>query len=252
MSAPSASILEVTDLVKRYNGAGQPALDGLTLHIGTGEILGLLGPNGAGKTTAVSIISTILPPSRGQVMVGGIDLGKFPRRARPLIGLVPQEIALYPELTAWENLVFFGRLQGLRGKLLRQRVASALATVGLEARAHQKIGTYSGGMQRRINLAVGIIHAPRLLLLDEPTVGIDPQSRQLILEKLQRIKQTGTAMLYTTHYMEEAQQMCDRVAIMDNGRILCQGPPRDLMAARPQCCSLGELFLHLTGKELRD
>jgi ABC-2 type transport system ATP-binding protein len=252
MPSQSASILEVTGLVKRYNGAAQPAVDGLTLAIGPGEILGLLGPNGAGKTTAVSIISTILPPGAGQVTVCGIDLRKTPRQARPLIGLVPQEIALYAELTAWENLAFFGRLQGLRGALLKQRMATALEMVGLDARAHQKIATFSGGMQRRINLAVGILHAPRLLLLDEPTVGIDPQSRQLILEKLSAIKQDGTAMLYTTHYMEEAQQLCDRVAIMDNGRILCQGPPWELIADRPQCRSLGDLFLQLTGKELRD
>jgi ABC-2 type transport system ATP-binding protein len=252
MPSQTASILEVANLVKRYNGAAQPALDGLTLEIRTGEILGLLGPNGAGKTTAICIISTILPPSAGHVTVCGIDLWKTPRRARPLIGLVPQEIALYAELTAWENLNFFGRLQGLRGALLKQRIASTLEAVGLEAKAHQKIATFSGGMQRRTNLAVGILHAPRLLLLDEPTVGIDPQSRQLILEKLHTIKQDGAAILYTTHYMEEAQQLCDRVAIMDNGRILCQGPPRDLIAARPQCRSLGDLFLHLTGKELRD
>ena len=252
MPTPSASILEVTDLVKRYSGAARPALDGLTLTIRPGEILGLLGPNGAGKTTAVSIISTILRPSAGRVAVCGIDLKEKPRLARPLIGLVPQEIALYTELTARENLVFFGRLQGLRGARLKERLASALAAVGLEARAHQKIATFSGGMQRRINLAVGILHAPRLLLLDEPTVGIDPQSRHLILEKLQAIKQEGAAMLYTTHYMEEAQQLCDRVAIMDNGRILCQGPPHDLISARPDCRSLGELFLHLTGRELRD
>jgi ABC-2 type transport system ATP-binding protein len=252
MPTPSASILEVTDLVKRYNGAGRPALDGLTLTIRPGEILGLLGPNGAGKTTAVSIVSTILRPSAGRVVVCGIDLKDKPRRARPFIGLVPQEIALYAELTARENLAFFGHLQGLRGARLKERLSSALAAVGLEARAHQKIATFSGGMQRRINLAVGILHAPRLLLLDEPTVGIDPQSRHLIQEKLQTIKQEGAAMLYTTHYMEEAQQLCDRVAIMDNGRILCQGPPHDLIAARPHCSSLGELFLHLTGRELRD
>jgi ABC-2 type transport system ATP-binding protein len=245
-------ILEVADLVKRYNGAARPALDGLTLAIRPGEILGLLGPNGAGKTTAISIISTILPPGDGRVVVCGIDLEKIPRRARPLIGLVPQEIALYGELTAWENLTFFGRLQGLRGARLKQCAAEALETVGLDARAHQKVATFSGGMQRRTNLAVGILHAPRLLLLDEPTVGIDPQSRQLILEKLGAIKRTGTAMLYTTHYMEEAQQLCDRVVIMDTGRILCQGPPDALIADHPPCRSLGEVFLQLTGKELRD
>jgi ABC-2 type transport system ATP-binding protein len=252
MSTHSESTLVVENLTKQYSGAAQPALDGLWMEIQRAEIFGLLGPNGAGKTTTVSILSTVLRPSSGRVTVCGYDSLKKPMRTRGLIGLVPQEIALYPELTAWENLAFFGRLQGLRGELLHSRIVTALQAVGLEAKAHQKIATYSGGMKRRANLAAGIVHAPRLLLLDEPTVGIDAQSRQLILDKLFQIKQAGTAILYTTHYMEEAQQLCDRVAIMDKGRILCQGAPREVIAAHPQCRSLGELFLHLTGKELRD
>jgi ABC-2 type transport system ATP-binding protein len=252
MPSQSELALEVKNLIKRYNGGAQPAVDGLSLAVRKGEIFGLLGPNGAGKTTTVSIIGTILPATSGSVTICDIDILKNPMQARRLMGLVPQEIALYPELTAWENLAFFGKLQGLRGQALKTRTDKSLQAVGLEEKAHQKVSTYSGGMQRRTNLAVGFIHTPRILLLDEPTVGIDAQSRQLILDKLQEIKKEGTAILYTTHYMEEAQQLCDRVAIMDRGRILCQGAPREIIAAHPQCRTLGELFLLLTGKELRD
>jgi ABC-2 type transport system ATP-binding protein len=252
MQTHSEFTIEVHNLNKQYKGATHPALNGLSLKIRPGEIFGLLGPNGAGKTTAVSILSTILPVASGNVTICGINIFHHPMRARRLIGLVPQEIALYPELTARENLAFFGRLYGLRGKQLNTRIEMSLQAVGLETKAQQKISTYSGGMKRRTNLAVGLIHAPRVLLLDEPTVGIDAQSRQMILDKLREIRKQGTAILYTTHYMEEAQQLCDRVAIMDRGRILCQGTPRQVINAQPQCRDLGELFLHLTGKELRD
>jgi ABC-2 type transport system ATP-binding protein len=165
--------------------------------------------------------------------------------------LVPQEIALYPELTATENLNFFGRLQQLRGTDLKTARHKALAAVGLENRADQKVATFSGGMKRRTNLAAGLLHRPDLIFLDEPTVGIDAQSRQLILEKLLALKAQGRTMLYTTHYMEEAAQLCDRVAIMDHGRILRTGAPGELVTDEG-CRDLGELFLHLTGRELRD
>ncbi len=252
MQMHSEFTIEVKNLFKQYKGAAHPALNSLSLEIRQGEIFGLLGPNGAGKTTMVSILSTILPAATGSVTICGVNILHHPMRVRRFIGLVPQEIALYPELTAWENMAFFGRLQGLRGERLNMRIALSLQAVGLEAKARQKISTYSGGMKRRINLAVGLIHAPRVLLLDEPTVGIDAQSRQMILDKLHEISKEGTSILYTTHYMEEAQRLCDRVAIMDRGRILCQGTPRQIITARPQCRDLGELFLHLTGKELRD
>ncbi len=242
----------IENLTKQYEGSDQPALDGLNLHIRRGEIFGLLGPNGAGKTTTISILSTILRPSSGHVAICDIDSLKHPRQARRLIGLVPQDIALYSELTAWENLDFFGRLQGLVGQHLRTGIQNALQAVGLEQRAHQRVSAYSGGMKRRANLAAGILHDPRVLFLDEPTIGIDAQSRQLIMEKLQAIKKNGTAIIYTTHYMEEAQQLCDRVAIMDKGRILILGTPSEVMADHPQCGNLGELFLHLTGRALRD
>lgn len=252
MEENSRFAVVIENLAKRYQGTDQPALENLDLHIRKGEIFGLLGPNGAGKTTAISILSTILQPSRGRVWICGIDSLKHPRQARRCIGLVPQDIALYPELTAWENLSFYGRLQGLGGGHLKSCIQNALKAVGLEQSARRKVFTYSGGMKRRANLAAGILHDPQVLFLDEPTVGVDAQSRQLIMEKLHKIKATGSAMLYTTHYMEEAQQLCDRLAILDKGRILIMGTPSEVVARHPQCNNLGELFLHLTGRALRD
>jgi ABC-2 type transport system ATP-binding protein len=242
----------VEDLAKQYAGTDKMALDGLSLSIGRGEIFGLLGPNGAGKTTAISILSTILQPTRGGVTICGIDSLARPKQARRCIGLVPQEIALYPELTVQENLAFFGRLQGLGGRQLKQHIDSALQTVGLQQRARRKVSTFSGGMKRRANLAAGMLHNPRILFLDEPTVGVDAQSRRMIMDKLLEIRQNGTTMIYTTHYMEEAQQLCDRIAIMDRGRILVMGTASELLEAHPQCNDMGELFIFLTGKDLRD
>jgi ABC-2 type transport system ATP-binding protein len=229
----------------------RPAVAALDLTILQGEIFGLLGPNGAGKTTTIAILSTTLGPEGGTVTVCGENLLKNTHRARRRIGLVPQEIALYPELTANENLDFFGRMHHLKGAALKAAREAALAAVGLSARGDQKVATFSGGMKRRINLAAGLLHRPAMLFLDEPTVGIDAQSRHLILDKLLALKAEGLTMLYTTHYMEEAEQLCDRVAIMDRGRILRTGPPGELVAAE-ECRDLGELFLHLTGRELRD
>jgi ABC-2 type transport system ATP-binding protein len=244
-------VLTARELGKHYAGMVRPAVDGLDLTIFRGEILGLLGPNGAGKTTTIAMLSTTLRPDRGRVMVCGLDTLRETRRARAHIGLVPQEIALYAELTAAENLNFFGRLQQLRGGDLKKACGEALAAVGLGNSAHQKVATFSGGMKRRTNLAAGLLHRPDLLFLDEPTVGIDAQSRQLILEKLLDLKSQGLTMLYTTHYMEEAAQLCDRVAIMDQGRLLRTGAPGELVADAG-CRDLGELFLQLTGRELRD
>jgi ABC-2 type transport system ATP-binding protein len=248
--SPSCA-LAAEGLIHRYPGSERPAVDGLDLHLVNGEIFGLLGPNGAGKTTAISILSSILTPDAGSVTVNGHDLKRHKRNVRRLIGLVPQEIALYPTLTTRENLRFFGKLQGLGGARLLRRIDETLATVGLQRRADQRIGTFSGGMKRRANLAVGILHEPQILFLDEPTVGIDAQSRQLILERIESLRDRGTTVLYTTHYMEEAQRLCTRVAIMDRGRILAQGPV-DRLVAQGAGDNLGELFLHLTGKQLRD
>lgn len=239
-------------LVKRYPGAEQPALAGLELEIRAGETFGLLGPNGAGKTTAISIFATLLRPTAGSVRLFGLDPGRRCQEVRRLIGLVPQEIALYPRLTLAENLAYFGRLHGLAGTGLKTRVNDCLAMVGLESQGKRLVEACSGGMKRRANLAAGLLHRPRLLFLDEPTVGIDAQSRHVIFENLARLKAEGMTLLYTTHYMEEARQLCDRIAIVDAGRVVALGAPADLLAAQPDCRDLEELFLRLTGRHLRD
>jgi ABC-2 type transport system ATP-binding protein len=226
-------------------------VDGLDATVKVGEAFGLLGPNGAGKTTTLSVLCTLLRPTSGTAAVGGHDVRRDPKAIRRLIGLVPQEIALYPRLTARENLRYFGRLHGLRGKALEERVEEALATVALEEHAERPVAAFSGGMKRRANLAAAILHRPSILFLDEPTVGIDAQSRSLILGYLMRLREGGTTLVYTTHYMEEAQQLCSRVAVMDSGRIVADGTPADLLA-RHGCSSLEEVFLHLTGRGLRD
>lgn len=248
----SDPVLVAAELKKTYRGASNPALDGCSIEIRGGEIFGLLGPNGAGKTTTISILSTMIRPDRGRVSICGTDALKYPYRVKKMIGLVPQDIALYPTLTARENLRFFSRCYGLNGRWLKGRIQECLAFVGLADRTDKQIATYSGGMKRRVNLAVGLLHQPRLLFLDEPTVGIDAQSRNLILEKLLQLRESGTTMIYTTHYMEEAEHLCSTVAIIDEGRIIARGSPQELINRPPGFASLGELFLALTGKQLRD
>jgi ABC-2 type transport system ATP-binding protein len=247
-----AAVLEVRGLVKRYRGAGENAVDGLGFTVRKGEFFGLLGPNGAGKTTAISVICTLLPPTGGTVSIDSIDIARNPSGARRRFGLAPQEIALYPSLTGRENLRYFGRLYGLRGRALARRVDECLALAGLEGSADKRVDAYSGGMKRRANLAAAILHEPPLLFLDEPTVGIDAQSRNAILERLAGLREAGTTIVYTTHYMEEAEQLCSRVAVMDRGRIIAEGAPGDLIGEAEGCGNLEQLFLRLTGKQLRD
>ena len=245
-------ILKVRRLVKVYRGAATPAVDGIDFAVRRGEIFGLLGPNGAGKTTVLSIICTLLRPTSGSVTFHSQDTSLRPVRFRNLFGLAPQEIALYPSLTARENLHYFGSLYGLSGRELRKRIEECLALVGLSDRGGDRIDTFSGGMKRRANLAGAILHSPRVLFLDEPTVGIDAQSRNLILENLRTLRNDGATIVYTTHYMEEAETLCERVAIMDRGKIVAEGSPRSLVAAMEGCANLEESFLHLTGRNLRD
>ncbi len=211
-------MIAVRDLVKRYGE--RVAVNHVTFEVNEGEIFGLLGPNGAGKTTTLSILTTLLPMSAGEVRIAGWNVAREPQRVKPLIGFVPQELALYPTLSAWDNLVFFGRVYGLRGAALRERVAAVLKLVGLEDRARDPVHTFSGGMKRRLNIAAGLVHGPRVLFLDEPTVGVDPQSRNFIFEHIAQLKAENMTIVYTTHYMEEAERLCDRVAILDEGRIL--------------------------------
>jgi len=249
---PGFPAIETTELVKIYKGGDEPALNGLSLTVNHGEIFGLLGPNGAGKTTMINILCGILSATSGRVQLAGYDLDKNMKEIRQLIGAAPQDTALYPTLTARENLYFFGSMYGLYGKVLRERVNHYLFVFGLEKFANRYIRTYSGGMKRRINLIAGILHQPRILFLDEPTVGIDVQSRTVILEYLKKLNNEGTTIVYTSHYMEEAEHLCSMIAIIDQGRIITEGRPAELIGRHPGYTNLESIFLHLTGRTLRD
>jgi len=220
-------VLAVNDLRKRYGDL--EAVRGVSFRIHEGETYGLLGPNGAGKTTTISMVCGLLTPDGGSVSVDGqaVDVGAVAAKAG--IGFVPQELAIYPDLSARENLAFFGRLYGLGGTTLKARMDEVLELVGLADRAKERTDHFSGGMQRRLNIAIGLLHRPRLLLLDEPTVGVDPQSRNAILESIAALGRAGMAILYTTHYMEEAERLCDRVGIIDGGEIRAEGTRRELV-----------------------
>ncbi|HQR26347.1 MAG TPA: ABC transporter ATP-binding protein [Nocardioides sp.] len=220
--------LVVTGLSKSFGDLR--AVDDLSFEVAPGETFGLLGPNGAGKTTTISMICGLLSPDAGSVSVEGVPIRPGSTDGRELIGYVPQELALYPDLSGRDNLTFFARLYGLRGAPARERIAEVLETVGLTERAADKVEEYSGGMQRRLNIAAGMLHRPRLLILDEPTVGIDPQSRNAILESVAALGESGMSVLYTTHYMEEAERLCRRVGIVDHGRLLACGTRRELVA----------------------
>ena len=227
----TAPLIEISDLSKVYRGGQRPALDGLALSVRRGAFFGLLGPNGAGKSTLISVLCGLLAPSRGTVRVFGSDVQAEAARVKSAIGLVPQDLALYPTLTARENLSFFGRMQGLSGARLKERMTACLAIARLEELADRRVDTYSGGLKRRLNLVIGLIHEPQLLILDEPTVGIDPQSRNFIHESLRSLHRTGMTILYTTHYMEEAENLCDDIAIIDHGKILARGTVPELLRA---------------------
>jgi ABC-2 type transport system ATP-binding protein len=225
--APGPVFLQVSDLVKTYGK--RQAVAGVSFSISSGECFGLLGPNGAGKTTTILSICGLIRPDRGQVQIGPGRHAPGAVRTRRDIGYVPQEIALYEDLSGRENMRFFGHLYGLAGKHLTARVDATLDFVDLTSRADQKVGAYSGGMKRRLNIAAALLHEPGLLILDEPTVGIDPQSRNSILENLAALRSAGTAVLYTSHYMEEVERLCDRIAIMDDGKILAEGTQGSLL-----------------------
>ena len=223
----NTSIFIVEDLWKSYGET--EAVRGLTFKISRGEFFGLLGPNGAGKSTTIGILSGLIEPTRGHISISGFDLFSSPMEAKARLGLVPQNFALYPTLSARDNLVFFGRIYGLKGKHLRERIARVLEIVELTDRAKQTVATFSNGMKRRLNIAAGLLHEPEILILDEPTVGVDPQSRNAILEWLDSLNKSGVTVLYTTHYIEEAQRLCDRVAILDQGKMMALDTPARLI-----------------------
>jgi len=246
------AFLTAENLHKSFND--HKAVNGVSFTVNEGEIFGLLGPNGAGKTTTIRILSTILPPDRGDVTIGGHSIRHDPDAVRRIIGVCPQELALYAEMSAMDNLVFFGRMVGLESKEARAQASANLELMGLMDRARGKVDKFSGGMKRRVNLAIALMGHPRLLFLDEPTVGIDPQSRNMIYETIEGLRDKGMTILYTTHYMDEADRLCSRVAIMDGGRIVALDTPRGLksMIGPPEQVTLEDVFLRMTGRGLRD
>ncbi len=245
-------LLRVQEL--HYSYGNRAAVDGMTFQVQPGEIFGLLGANGAGKTTTIGCISGFLSGWRGELSFDGRPFR--PARSaedRRQIGIVPQELAIYDHLTGRENLVLFAKLCGVPAALRKQRVDTLLEFAGLESRQKDLVKTYSGGMKRRLNLAAGLVHQPRLLLLDEPTVGVDPQSRNHLFESILELQKSGVSMLYTTHYMEEAERLCDRIAIVNDGKVIAIGTMSELanVCGDPDM-RLERIFLKLTGRELRD
>ena len=224
----SSHVLEVENLTKRFGDL--VAVDGVSLHVDHGETYGLLGPNGAGKSTAISVIAGLLQPNGGAVRIGGEVMTTKATALRSRIGLVPQDLAVYPDLTCRENLRFFASLYGLDRAHARARIDEVLDVIGLTDRADDRADEFSGGMKRRLNIGIGLLHHPTLLILDEPTVGVDPQSRNAILESVEALATEGMSVLYTTHYMEEAERLCDRIGIIDHGKLMAEGTRRELVA----------------------
>ncbi len=250
-------MLRAQNLRKTF--AATVAVDDVSFAVGAGQLVGLLGPNGAGKTTTVSMIAGLLTPDRGDVLVAGKRLAGDTDPTKRRIGLVPQDLALYDELSARANLRFFGALYDLSGRALDDKIAGVLDLVGLADRARDLVKTFSGGMKRRLNLAAGLLHDPDILLLDEPTVGVDPQSRNAIFDNLETLKRAGKALLYTTHYMEEAERLADRIVVIDHGRVVADGTLADLQSRVAAAgapggapANLESVFLTLTGRSLRD
>jgi ABC-2 type transport system ATP-binding protein len=245
-------VISTKDLKKKYKGSDLEALKGINLTVYEGEFFGLLGPNSAGKTTLNSLICGLISPTSGDIMVFDKDVTRFLADIKKLIGLVPQETALYSTLTVRENILFFGHMHGIHGLGLRNKVDRFIDMFNLGEHESKRISRCSGGIKRRVNLICGIIHDPVLLLLDEPTLGVDIQLRTMIFDYLVDLNKKGTTILYTTHYMKEAEMLCSRVNIIDHGEILADGKPADLIAENNGYTDLGQVFLKITGRDLRD
>jgi ABC-2 type transport system ATP-binding protein len=245
-------IIEISNLSKIYKDAEMYSLNDFTLTINEGQIFGLLGPNGAGKTTLISILCGLVKPTSGSFTIDGLSYGKNTNDIKKIIGVVPQEYALYPTLTARENLLYFGSMYGLKGNDLKEKVIDSLDFLGLLKFADKRIETFSGGMKRRVNLIAGILHDPKVLFLDEPTVGVDVQSKNAIIDYLKALNNNGTTIIYTSHHLAEAQDFCTDIAILDRGKIYAQGTPMGLIEATTNAKNLEDVFIALTGNELRD
>ncbi len=245
-------LVDIQHVSKKYKDAPRAAVNDLSLTINKGDIFGLLGPNGAGKTTFISMLCGLFPTTSGEIYINGLTHKTNSKACKQLIGVVPQEIALYPKLTAWENLMFLGHMYGLGGSELKEKVKQNLSILGLEANMHQKVISYSGGMKRRVNLIAGLLHNPQLLILDEPTVGVDVQSKQAIIEHLKKLnKEQGMTILYTSHHLEEAEDFCSHIAIIDDGKLITQGATKELISSN-NCNSIEEVYLKITGVKFRD
>lgn len=245
-------MIQINQLSKKYKGAEDFSVRALDLNIQQREIFGLLGPNGAGKTTLISMLSALIKPTSGSFQINGLNYQQHKKELKQQIGIVPQEYALYPSLTAFENLSYFGSTYNLKGTTLKNKIHEHLETLGLSNFSNKKISTFSGGMKRRINLIASILHEPKVLFLDEPTVGVDVQSKNVIIEHLKQLNASGTTMIYTSHHLNEAEDFCTRVAIIDNGTLICKGKPKDLVKSHEDTRNLEEVFLAITGKALRD
>ncbi len=245
-------IIEIENLTKVFKNAFEPAVNDVSLKIETNSVFGLLGPNGAGKTTIISILCGVMKPTSGNVFLAGLNLTENMNQIKQTIGVVPQDIALYPTLTARENLEYFGAMYGLSGKNMKDKIDSWLEKLGLVQAADRKVETFSGGMKRRVNLIASILHDPKILFLDEPTVGVDVQSRNVIIEHLKELNKDGMTIIYTSHHLEEAEHFCQKIAIIDYGVILTEGTPKQLIEGSLGAKDLQDVFLNLTKRKLRD
>ncbi len=245
-------VIVARNLVKRYKDSDTEALKGINLTVNRGEFLGLLGPNAAGKTTLTSIICGLLSPTSGDIFVFNNDITASTVAVKKRLGLVPQDIALYGTLTVRENILFFGHLLGYHDNELRKRTDNLISRFSLSDHSSRLLSKCSGGIKRRVNLICGIIHEPELLILDEPTLGVDTQLREMIFEYLKELNKNGTTIIYTTHYMKEAELLCSRISIIDNGIIIAEGKTDELIASNEGCSDLGQVFIRMTGRDLRD
>lgn len=245
-------MIEIIQLSKKYKNADDFAVRDLNLKIDKEEIYGLLGPNGAGKTTLISMLTSLIKPTSGSFSINGLNFQENQNQLKEIMGVVPQEYALYPTLTAYENLSYFGSMYGLKGNSLKNSIHEHLEIMGLSKFANKKTSTFSGGMKRRVNLIAGILHNPKVLFLDEPTVGVDVQSKNVIIDHLKRLNHEGTTIVYTSHHLNEAEFFCTRVAIIDRGEIVVKGMPSELVQNQKGARNLEDVFLAQTGKALRD
>jgi ABC-2 type transport system ATP-binding protein len=245
-------IVRIQSLTKQYKGSLKPAVNDLSLQIPAGSVYGLLGPNGAGKSTLVMMLCGLMKANTGSIQVMGMDTNEHGTAIRKRTGVAPQEIALFPTLTATENLLYFGKMYGLKNDGVRKKVDEYLKIFGLQDKSHKRVCTFSGGMKRRLNLIAALLHDPKLLILDEPTSGVDVQSRNILLDFLMELKTKDITIIYSSHFLEEAEKICTQMAIIDEGKLVTEGIPGVLIGDHAECSNLESLFLKLTGKHIRD